>query len=197
MVIAKFKAPNWTTPPSSLGAASGAFRACFSASLASPAPSRANAGGDASTANYDAVGSGSTGHAEAVRISFDPRQVSFAQLLQIYFSIAHDPTQLNRQGPDSGTQYRSAVFAQNAEQARITRAYITQLDKARVFGKRTVTTVELDKPFFDAEADHQDYQILHPDELYILINDWPKVGNLKNLFPKQYRAQPVLVGGTR
>lgn len=155
------------------------------------------AGGDASTGNYDAVGSGSTGHAEAVRISFDPRQVSFAQLLQIYFSVAHDPTQLNRQGPDSGTQYRSAVFAQNAEQARIAQVYIAQLDQARVFDKRIVTTVELDKPFFDAEADHQDYLTLHPDELYIVINDLPKVGNLKSLFPKLYRAQPVLVGATR
>jgi len=152
------------------------------------------AGGDARTANYDAVGSGRTGHAEAVRISFDPRQVSFAQLLQIYFSVAHDPTQLNRQGPDSGTQYRSAVFAQNAEQARIARVYIAQLDRARVFGKRIVTAVELNKPFFDAEAYHQDYLTLHPDQPYIVIHDLPKVGHLKRLFPKQYRDKPVLVG---
>ena len=152
------------------------------------------AGGDARTANYDAVGSGRTGHAESVRINFDPRQVSFAQLLQIYFSVAHDPTQLNRQGPDSGTQYRSTVFAQTGEQARIVRAYIAQLDQARIFGKRIVTTVELNKPFFDAEAYHQDYLTLHPEELYIVINDLPKVGHLKSLFPKQYRAAPVLVG---
>jgi peptide-methionine (S)-S-oxide reductase len=152
------------------------------------------AGGDAHTANDDAVGSGHSGHAEAVRISFDPRQVSFAQLLQIYFSVAHDPTQLNRQGPDSGTQYRSAVFAQSTEQARIARAYIVQLDRARVYGKRIVTTVELNKPFYDAEAYHQDYLTLHPDELYIVINDLPKVGQLKSLFPKHYRAEPVLVG---
>ena len=155
------------------------------------------AGGDAHTANYEAVGSGRTGHAEAVRISFDPRQVSFAQLLQIYFSVAHDPTQLNRQGPDSGTQYRSALFAQNPEQARIARAYIAQLDQARVFGKRIVTTVELNKPFFDAEAYHQDYLTLHPDQPYIVIHDLPKVGHLKRLFPKQYRAEPVLVGAKR
>ena len=155
------------------------------------------AGGDARTANYEAVGSGRTGHAEAVRISFDPRQVSFAQLLQIYFSVAHDPTQLNRQGPDSGTQYRSTVFAQNAEQARVVRAYIAQLDQARVFGKRIVTTVELNKPFFDAEAYHQDYLTLHPDQPYIVIHDLPKVGHLKRLFPKQYRAEPVLVGAKR
>ena len=152
------------------------------------------AGGDARTANYDAVGSGRSGHAEAVRISFDPRQVSFAQLLQIYFSVAHDPTQLNRQGPDNGTQYRSAVFSQNAEQARIARAYIAQLDRARVFGRRIVTTVELNKRFFGAEAYHQDYLTLNPDELYIVINDLPKVGHLKRLFPKQYRDEPVLVG---
>ena len=152
------------------------------------------AGGDAHNANYDAVGSGLTGHAEAVRISFDPRQVSFGELLQIYFSVAHDPTQLNRQGPDSGTQYRSAVFAQNPEQERIGRTYIAQLDQSNVFGKRIVTTVELNKPFFDAEAYHQDYLTLNPDELYIVINDLPKVGNLKSLFPKQYRAEPVLVG---
>lgn len=155
------------------------------------------AGGDAHTANYEAVGSGRTGHAEAVRISFDPRQVSFAQLLQVYFSVAHDPTQLNRQGPDSGTQYRSALFAQNPEQARIARAYIAQLDQARVFGKRIVTTVELNKPFFDAEAYHQDYLTLHPDQPYIVIHDLPKVGHLKRLFPKQYRAEPVLVGAKR
>ncbi len=152
------------------------------------------AGGDASTANYDAVGSGSTGHAEAVRISFDPRLVSFAQLLQIYFSVAHDPTQLNRQGPDSGTQYRSAVFAQNAEQGRVARAYIAQLNQTNVFGTRIVTTVELNKSFFDAEAYHQDYLMLNPEEPYIVIYDLPKVGNLKSWFPKHYRAKPVLVG---
>ncbi len=152
------------------------------------------AGGDARRANYEAVGSGRTGHAEDVRISFDPRRVSFAQLLQIYFSVAHDPTQLNRQGPDSGTQYRSTVFAQNAEQARVVRAYIAQLDQARVFGKRIVTTVELNKPFFDAEAYHQDYLTLHPDQPYIVIHDLPKVGHLKRLFPKQYLAEAVLVG---
>jgi peptide-methionine (S)-S-oxide reductase len=152
------------------------------------------AGGDARSAKYDAVGSGSTGHAEAVRISFDPRQVSYGQLLQIYFSVAHDPTELNRQGPDSGTQYRSTVFAQNAEQARVARAYIAQLDQAHSFGKRIATTVELAKPFFEAEAYHQDYLTLHPSQPYIVINDRPKVENLKRVFPSQYRATPVLVG---
>jgi peptide-methionine (S)-S-oxide reductase len=152
------------------------------------------AGGDARTARYDAVGSGSTGHAEAVRISFDARQVSYGQLLQIYFSVAHDPTELNRQGPDTGTQYRSTVFAQNAEQARVARAYIAQLDRSHSFAKPIATTVELQKPFFDAEAYHQDYLTLHPDQPYIVINDLPKVDRLKRLFPNQYRAVPVLVG---
>ena len=152
------------------------------------------AGGDASTANYDAVGSGRTGHAEAVHISFDPRQVSFAQLLQIYFSVAHDPTQFNRQGPDSGTQYRSAVFAQNAEQGHVARAYIAQLNQTNVFGAGIVTTVELNKSFFDAEAYHQDYLTLNPEEPYIVIYDLPKVHKLKSWFPKHYRTKPVLVG---
>ncbi|MEX8518945.1 MAG: peptide-methionine (S)-S-oxide reductase MsrA [Leptothrix sp. (in: b-proteobacteria)] len=152
------------------------------------------AGGEARTARYDAVGSGSTGHAEAVRISFDPQQISYGQLLQIYFSVAHDPTELNRQGPDTGTQYRSTVFAQNAEQARVARAYIAQLDQARSFSQRIATTVELQKPFFEAEVYHQDYLTLHPNQPYIVINDLPKVENLKRVFPNQYRAAPVLVG---
>jgi peptide-methionine (S)-S-oxide reductase len=152
------------------------------------------AGGDARTARYEAVASGSTGHAEAVRISFDPRQVSYGQLLQIYFSVAHDPTELNRQGPDSGTQYRSTVFAQNAEQARVASAYIAQLSQAASFGKRIATTIEPPKPFYEAEAYHQDYLSLHPNQPYIVINDLPKVENLKRVFPNQYRAAPVLVG---
>jgi peptide-methionine (S)-S-oxide reductase len=152
------------------------------------------AGGDAATAKYDAIGTGRTGHAEAVRISFDPQQISFGQILQVYFSVAHNPTELNRQGPDSGTQYRSTVFAQNPEQARIAKAYIAQLDQARVFGKRIVTTIEVQKPFYEAEAYHQDYMTLHPRQPYIVINDLPKVANLKRVFPDRYRATPVLVG---
>jgi len=155
------------------------------------------AGGDSRMANYAAVGSGNTGHAEAVRISFDPRQVTYAQLLQIYFSVAHDPTQLDRQGPDSGTQYRSTIFAQNTEQDRVARAYIAQLDKARVFSQRIATTVELDKPFFDAEPYHQDYLTLNPRQPYIVFNDLPKIESLKRVFPDQYRATPVLVGKSR
>lgn len=155
------------------------------------------AGGDASTARYETIGTGRTGHAEAVRIVFDPRQISFGQLLQVYFSVAHNPTELNRQGPDRGTQYRSTVFAQTTEQARIARAYIAQLDRARVFGQPIATTIEREKPFFEAEAYHQDYMTLHPRQPYIVVNDLPKVDNLKRLFPERYRASPVLVGSTK
>ena len=154
------------------------------------------AGGDAATAKYEAIGSGRTGHAEAVRITYDPRQISYGQLLQIYFSVAHNPTELNRQGPDSGTQYRSAIFPANAEQARVAKTYIAQLDKAKVFGKSIATTVEPSKTFYPAEAYHQDYMTRNPRQPYIVINDLPKVGNLKRVFPDRYRAEPVLVGAT-
>ncbi len=152
------------------------------------------AGGGKETATYERVGSGRTGHAEAVRIRFDPRQVSFGRILQIYFSVAHDPTELDRQGPDVGPQYRSTVFAQSPEQARIARAYIAQLDQVGSFGRRIATTVESDKPFFEAEAYHQDYLARHPGQPYIVINDLPKIENLKRAFPGRYRAAPVLVG---
>ena len=152
------------------------------------------AGGQASTARYDEVGSGRTGHAEAVRITYDPKQISYAQLLQIYFSVAHDPTQLNRQGPDTGTQYRSTIFAANPEQARIARSYIAQLDRAKVFGKPIATTLEPLKAFYPAEAYHQDFMTRHPDHPYIAINDLPKVDNLKKVFPASYRPKAVLVG---
>ena len=142
---------------------------------------------------YEQVCGGGSGHAEVVQVTFDPAVVSFKEILEVFFVI-HDPTTLNRQGNDSGTQYRSTVFAQNPEQERIARAYIAQLDQERIFGKRIATTIELNKPFFDAEAYHQDYLTLNPEELYIVINDLPKVGNLKSLFPRQYRAEPVLVG---
>ncbi len=152
------------------------------------------AGGEARTAKYEAVGSGRTGHAEAVRITYDPREVSFGQLLQVFFSVAHNPTELNRQGPDTGTQYRSTIFAQNAEQARIAKAYIAQLDQARSFGAPIATTIELMKPFYEAEAYHQDYMTLHPNQPYIAFNDLPKRENLKRIFPDRYRDKPVLVG---
>lgn len=152
------------------------------------------AGGQASTARYDEVGSGRTGHAESVRITYDPQQISYGRLLQIYFSVAHNPTELNRQGPDSGMQYRSTIFAANAEQARVAKAYIAQLDKAKVFGKPIATTVETLKGFYPAEGYHQDFMTRNPDHPYIVFNDLPKVDNLKRVFPQSYRAKPVLVG---
>ena len=152
------------------------------------------AGGDEKTARYETVGSGRTGHAEAVAITYDPRQISYGRILQIYFSVAHNPTELNRQGPDRGTQYRSTVFAQNDEQARVAKAYIEQLGKAGSFGAPIATTVEVQKRFFPAEAYHQDYLTLNPNQPYIVINDLPKVANLQKVFPERYRADPVLVG---
>jgi peptide-methionine (S)-S-oxide reductase len=152
------------------------------------------AGGDAKSAKYDMVGMGDTGHAEAVRITYDPRQVSYGRLLQIYFSVAHNPTELNRQGPDTGTHYRSTVFPVNAEQSRVAKAYIAQLDGAKAFGRKIATTVEPQKAFYPAEAYHQDFLTRHPDHPYIVINDLPKVDNLKRVFPDVYRAQPALVG---
>ena len=152
------------------------------------------AGGDAQTARYPLVTSGSTGHAEAVRIEFDPRRISYGRILQIYFSVAHNPTELNRQGPDTGPQYRSTIFAQSAEQASQARAYIAQLERAKVFGQPIVTSIEQGKPFYAAEAYHQDYLVRHPTQPYIVLHDQPKIENLKRLFPGQYRATPVLVG---
>jgi peptide-methionine (S)-S-oxide reductase len=152
------------------------------------------AGGDAGTAKYEMVGSGRTGHAESVRITFDPSQISYGRVLQIYFSVAHNPTELNRQGPDSGTQYRSTIFAADAEQARIAKSYIAQLDQAKVFGKPIATTVETLKGFYPAEGYHQDYLAHNPGQPYIAINDLPKIDNLKRVFPDRYRATPVLVG---
>jgi peptide-methionine (S)-S-oxide reductase len=151
------------------------------------------AGGERSTAEYETVSSGTTGHAESVRVTFDPRQISFGRILQIYFSVGHDPTELNRQGPDSGTQYRSEIFAQSPEQASVSKQYIAQLNAAHAFDAAIVTRVELNKAFFPAEGYHQDYLTLNPTQPYIAINDLPKVANLKRLFPDVYRADPVLV----
>ena len=151
------------------------------------------AGGAKQTAVYEVVGSGLTGHAEAVQITFDPKQITYAQLLQIYFSVAHDPTQLNRQFPDSGTQYRSAVFPTSASQKAVTEKYIAQLDAAKVFPARIVTQVTPAMTFFPAEAYHQDYATLHPESGYIARFDLPKIANLKNTFPQLWREQPVLV----
>ncbi|QEL24642.1 peptide-methionine (S)-S-oxide reductase MsrA [Bosea sp. F3-2] len=151
------------------------------------------AGGERATAEYEKVGTGRTGHAEAVRIVYDPRKVSYAKLLQIYFSVVHDPTQLNRQGPDTGTQYRSAIFPADAEQARIAKAYIAQLNQARAFDAAIVTKIEPERTFYPAEAYHQDFLTRHPSHPYIVIHDLPKVESLKRFFPEIYRAKPVLV----
>lgn len=152
------------------------------------------AGGQAGTANYNAVGSGRTGHAEAVEITYDPRQITYGQLLQIYFSVAHDPTQLNRQGPDHGTQYRSAVFPANDSQRKVAEAYIAQLNKTGVYPKALATTIEPLQAFYPAEDYHQDYLVRNPNSLYIVINDVPKVENLAKTFPDWWRDKPVLVG---
>jgi peptide-methionine (S)-S-oxide reductase len=151
------------------------------------------AGGEKKTAHYEMVGSGRTGHAESVRITFDPRKISYGRILQIYFSVAHDPTQLNRQGPDIGTQYRSAIFPANAEQARIAKTYIAQLNQAHVYDAAIVTKIEPGREFYAAEDYHQDYMTLHPTQPYIVYNDLPKIDDLKKVFPDLYRADPVLV----
>ena len=150
-------------------------------------------GGDKSTAKYELIGSGTTGHAESVQITYDPKQVSFGTLLQIYFSVAHDPTTLNRQGPDAGTQYRSAVFYGNGEQKRVTESYIAQLEAAKVFRGKIVTQVVPLVAFYPAEAYHQDYATLNPNSAYIIAFDRPKIVNLKAMMPQLYREQPVLV----
>src|SRR6202790_862799 len=150
------------------------------------------AGGVDDTANYEMTSSGTTGHAESVQITFDPHRISYGRVLQIYFSVAHDPTELNRQEPDTRTQYRSAIFVQSPEQARIAAAYIAQLSQEKVFSSGIVTTIEPGKQFYPAEAYHQDYLILHPTRLYIAINDLPKIRALEQLFPNLYRPDPVL-----
>jgi len=151
------------------------------------------AGGDKDKAIYDVVSGGATGHAESVRVTFDPRKISYGKILQIYFSVAHNPTELNYQGPDHGTQYRSAIFPTNAEQARVAAAYIAQLNAAKVFGEPVVTKIEPGKQFYAAEEYHQDFLTTHPDYPYIVINDLPKVRALAKLFPEQYRERPMLV----
>lgn len=150
------------------------------------------AGGPAETARYEKVSRGDTGHAESVEIVYDPQAVSLEKLLQIYFSVAHDPTQLNRQGPDEGTQYRSAIFVANPEQEKIARDYVAQLSAAKLFNAPIVTTIEPLARFYPAEAYHQDYLIQHPREPYVVSNDLPKIEKLKALFPELYRDAPVL-----
>jgi peptide-methionine (S)-S-oxide reductase len=152
------------------------------------------AGGARTTADYADVSTGHTGHAESVRITYDPNQVTYGQLLQIFFSVVQDPTELNRQGPDEGTQYRSMIFFQNPTQQRVADSYIAQLTKAGVFPGPIVTKVAPDIGFFPAEAYHQDFMNSNPSNPYISINDMPKLHDLQQLFPALYRDQPVLVG---
>jgi peptide-methionine (S)-S-oxide reductase len=146
-------------------------------------------GGSAKTAEYEIVSTGETGHAESVEIVYDPSQITYGELLRIFFSVAHDPTQLNRQGPDEGTQYRSSIFYANDEQRRIAEAYIAQLDKARVFPRPLVTKVVPLQAFYPAEAYHQNYAALHPSQPYIMYNDAPKVEHLRQEFPDLYTGK--------
>jgi peptide-methionine (S)-S-oxide reductase len=152
-------------------------------------------GGEKKTAEYEVVSTGRTGHAESVQVTYDPRQISYGRLLQIFFSVVHDPTELNRQGPDTGTQYRSAIFPTTAEQAEIAKAYIAQLDQIHAFKKPIVTKIEPDRAFYPAENYHQDFLTRNPSYPYIAINDLPKIEDLKRLSPDLYRAAPVLVAG--
>jgi peptide-methionine (S)-S-oxide reductase len=144
-------------------------------------------GGSSATAEYELVSTGETGHAESVEITYDATQITYGRILQIFFSVAHDPTQLNRQGPDEGTQYRSVIFYNGEEQKRIAEAYITQLNQARIFSRRIVTQVMPLKAFYPAEAYHQDYATRHPDNPYIVYNDAPKVAHLRQQFPGLYK----------
>lgn len=143
-------------------------------------------GGAAKTAEYELVSTGETGHAESVQITYDPSKITYGQLLRVFFSVAHDPTQLNRQGPDEGTQYRSAIFYATDEQKRIAEAYIAQLEKAKVFQRPIVTQVVALRAFYPAEAYHQDYAALHPNNPYIVYNDAPKIAHLREQFPDLY-----------
>jgi peptide-methionine (S)-S-oxide reductase len=155
------------------------------------------AGGSKATADYQMVSTGTTGHAESVQIKYDPHKISYGKILQIFFSVAHDPTQLNRQGPDSGTQYRSAIFTTSDEQKKVADAYIAQLNAAKVYKKPIVTTVGPLDGFYAAEAYHQDYLTLHPSQPYIAYNDLPKVENLKKIFAENYIEKPTLVSSAK
>jgi len=151
------------------------------------------AGGTRASARYDAVSLGRTGHAESVEVTYDPKIVSLGRILRVYFSVAHDPTQLDRQGPDHGTQYRSAIFVADPGQERVAREYIAQLDAARVFRGPIATRIEQLSEFYPAEGHHQDYLFHHPGETYVATNDLPKIANLKRLLPDLYRQTPKLV----
>ena len=154
-------------------------------------------GGSKATANYTMIGTGATGHAEAVEIKYDPKKISYGKILQIFFSVVHDPTQLNRQGPDSGTQYRSAIFTTSDEQKKVAEAYIAQLNAAKVYKKPIVTKIGPLEAFYAAEDYHQDYLTLHPNQPYIAFNDIPKVENLKKVFSENYIEKPTLVSSAK
>src|SRR3954452_2791808 len=154
-------------------------------------------GGDKATAHYEMVGTETTGHAESVEITFDPKQVSYGQLLQLFFSVAHDPTQLDRQGPDRGPSYRSEIFFASPSQERVARAYVNQLTAAKVFSQPIVTKIEPLKAFYAAEDYHQDSLIHHPSQPYIVFNDKPKIEALKRVYPERYRDTPVMLTSRR
>jgi len=150
-------------------------------------------GGSQANAQYELVSTGTTGHAESVEVKYDPKRISYGKILQIFFSVAHDPTQLNRQGPDTGTQYRSAIFTTSDAQKKAAEAYIAQLDAAKVYSRPIVTKVGALQAFYPAEGYHQDYLTLHPNQPYIAYNDLPKIENLKKLFAENYQEKPTLV----
>jgi peptide-methionine (S)-S-oxide reductase len=154
------------------------------------------AGGQRSTADYETVSTGTTGHAESVQITYDPAVLSYGEILRIFFSVVHDPTQMNRQGPDSGTQYRSMISYSDDAQQKVARAYIAQLNTAGVYRRPIVTQVVRLTGFYPAEGYHQDYLLLHPSDPYIAFNDLPKVENLQRVFPDYYAPQPVTVSQT-
>ena len=154
-------------------------------------------GGEASTAHYTMVGTETTGHAESVEITFDPKQITYGQLLQLFFSVAHDPTQLDRQGPDRGPSYRSEIFFASPEQEHVARAYVAQLTKANIFTSPIVTKIEPLKAFYPAEGYHQDYLIHNPNQPYIVFNDLPKIEALKRVYPQLYRPTPVALASAR
>ena len=149
------------------------------------------AGGEAATAHYGMVGSGETGHAESIKIDYDPREISYGQILQLFFSAAHDPTQVDAQGPDEGSQYRSAIFVTNDAEQQVARRYIAQLSASGVFHHAIATKIEPLRGFYPAEGYHQDYLIHHPDSMYIVMNDLPKIAALHSLYPDLYRDKPV------
>jgi peptide-methionine (S)-S-oxide reductase len=189
---AKLDVPASTTGPQTAVIAGGSFwgvEGVFDHVKGVTSAISGYSGGKAHTANYETVSTGTTGHAESVKVVFDPSKVSYGQLLKVYFSVAHDPTQLNRQSPDVGTQYRSEIFTTNAAQQQVANAYIAQLSAAKVFADPIVTRVEPLQHFYPAEDYHQNYLEMHPHEPYIVYNDAPKLVHLKAMFPALYKGR--------